>query len=496
MKQKTTYLFAVAVLVLFCKTSAWAANVSWTGTGNGTLWSDPNNWSGHVLPASGDDVTIGVVAGNPTIQITAAAGVVQINSLTSSEPINVSGGTLQIATTFQTSKSVTLSGGTLKGGNLPGMTVSGSLTLDGVTLNGDLTVSSNASLYVKNGLTLNNAKLILSSTGYYAYVYFQGTQTLGGTGEVVFAGTSYTGYFYAQGTDDTAAGGATLTIGANITIHGKNGYIGVSHAYDSIVNNGTINADDANGGIALYGGTHSTLTNQGAIGALNGASLFIAEPIATNGQGTINSSSSSKIQFGGNLVGNTTAIALSNVRGTTTLSGVGSVISPILIEAMSQDLGADVAGYNNNFAYGTIILPSNGHYKLTDASDNAPGTAAEALYTQALLVPSGCTLDLNGLHLYARVMQIAGTVLNGTIIQMPDSGELTLNMPTPGALNTQGQTNEWTLYERTGNVLSVSVNPGSTGSPTAISPQVQWVLVQLLDGNNIVIASASVVLLN
>ncbi len=41
--------------------------------------------------------------------------------------------------------------------------------------------------------------------------------------------------------------------------------------------------------------------------------------------------------------------------------------------------------------------------------------APEAVYAIAIMVPAGCTLDLNHLHLYARSVQVAGTVVNGTI---------------------------------------------------------------------------------
>jgi hypothetical protein len=34
------------------------AAVSWTGLGDGQLWSDPNNWSTETMPGPGDDVSI------------------------------------------------------------------------------------------------------------------------------------------------------------------------------------------------------------------------------------------------------------------------------------------------------------------------------------------------------------------------------------------------------------------------------------------------------
>jgi hypothetical protein len=52
-------------------------------------WSDPNNWGG-TLPGPADDAVIGAVAGNPTIQLSGTLSLIQVNSLTSSEPLNIS----------------------------------------------------------------------------------------------------------------------------------------------------------------------------------------------------------------------------------------------------------------------------------------------------------------------------------------------------------------------------------------------------------------------
>ena len=69
-----------------------------------------------------------------------------------------------------TTGSLNLAGGTITGGTISGntsqLTVS-SGTLNGVTLGANLTVPNGVSLYVKNGLTLNNANVTLNSTGSY-----------------------------------------------------------------------------------------------------------------------------------------------------------------------------------------------------------------------------------------------------------------------------------------------------------------------------------------
>src|SRR4051794_9405950 len=73
--------------------------VSWTGSGDGHNWDDPLNWSPAALPGSADDVTINIAAdvvhSNPVTD--------SINSLTSTQPLTLSGGTLSIAGVSTTS---------------------------------------------------------------------------------------------------------------------------------------------------------------------------------------------------------------------------------------------------------------------------------------------------------------------------------------------------------------------------------------------------------
>src|SRR5437667_9233254 len=64
---------------------------------------------------------------------------------------------------------------------------SSDLLLDGVNLGANFAVANNATLNVKNGLTLsNNARITLASDFNPTRLNFgSGTQTLGGTGEVL-----------------------------------------------------------------------------------------------------------------------------------------------------------------------------------------------------------------------------------------------------------------------------------------------------------------------
>ncbi|MDY7009875.1 MAG: PEP-CTERM sorting domain-containing protein, partial [Planctomycetota bacterium] len=87
------------------------------------------------------------------------------------------------------------------------------------------------------------------------------------------------------------------------------------------------------------------------------------------------------------------------------------------VEAAGADLGPDVVGWTNNFAFGTLTLGGTwpGRISLTDNADNqADGiTGNEAMYVKILTVNAGSILYLNGLNLYYYKGQINGTVLGG-----------------------------------------------------------------------------------
>ncbi len=96
--------------MLILGANAFASSKSWTGGGDGVSWSDKNNWSGGLVPDSSSDVTIGVIAGNPTISV---AVVAQAHSLSSSQPVSISSaGSLTLGATSSIS-ALTVNIGTL-----------------------------------------------------------------------------------------------------------------------------------------------------------------------------------------------------------------------------------------------------------------------------------------------------------------------------------------------------------------------------------------------
>src|SRR5262249_7678438 len=92
--------------------------------------------------------------------------------------------------------------------------------------------------FISNGLTLQQG-IVLISDG--AFLDFQGTQTLLGTGEVAFTMS------HDQSNDVNSVfvdDGSTLTIGPGITIHGIAGFIGgAGLGTGQILNQGTIRSD-------------------------------------------------------------------------------------------------------------------------------------------------------------------------------------------------------------------------------------------------------------
>ena len=138
------------------------SNVSWTGTTDGKSWAVAGNWSNNEVPTSGDDVTINI-AGNPTIQIT--TGSQSVHSLTASEPISISGGSLTVAAASTLSGGLTMTGGSLiANGSSFTATVTGTTTISG----GSLLAEGGATLSLSTLATFNgelNSTDTLEATG-------------------------------------------------------------------------------------------------------------------------------------------------------------------------------------------------------------------------------------------------------------------------------------------------------------------------------------------
>ena len=225
---------------------------------------------------------------NSTLELDGSFTTAGIGTITrTGGTVNVTGtltNTGDTLTLDATTGSWNLLGGTVVGGTIAFadgssfMTTTSGGTFNGVTLNNDMTISNSHLLALVNGLTLN-AVLTLASTGTSTTLRFNsGTQTLDGTGEIVMGGTSSNNQLQLG-----FGGATTLTIGADIEVHGR-GSISRSSA-STLINDGTLSAD-VSGQTLTIGTTSFTFTNNGTIEAVAGATMNINSSV-TNLGGTI-----------------------------------------------------------------------------------------------------------------------------------------------------------------------------------------------------------------
>ena len=318
------------------------SSISWINP-NGGDWDTASNWSSDTIPTASDAVTINIAVTNPITH--SASNSDFVNSLTSQDPITLSGGTLTIGTTASLSAPLTLAGGTIAGGTIDlsgGATIvatSSGGTLAGVTLDGTLDMTGYlATVTVTDGLTLDGT--IELGPASYTYDYlgilnFQGAQTLGGIGSIVFGDDTVNQINTASSGGDSG----TLTIGPGITIDGEYGTIGYDNGAETpLINQGTIAADVSGGTISVYGAGWS---NSGTLEA-NGGTLEVNGTWSSSGSveaigggsfsASIPSNLSSGVLSGGNwFVGANSSLNLdgviSDLAAAVTLQGSGSSFS-------------------------------------------------------------------------------------------------------------------------------------------------------------------------
>jgi hypothetical protein len=327
----------------------------------------------------------------------------------------------------------------------------GNLFLDAMTVRGTIDESQGGVINVKNGLAFFGTWLVGGA------VSFWGTQTLSGGGRVVLGTGS--GHFFG------ARNNETLTIAPGITVAGGDGTFGPSGtSVSTTVGQGTINTD---------------------VGTLR-----FPGSVSVNGMGGLGTGPAATIQVDRELLGDTRNADAWGLRGRLRFGGTGAVApsTPQRLEVMSSDVGAVASGFSHNFAYGKLELASRYSVKLVDLADNAAGAGPEALYVGSLVVPSTATLDLNGLRVYALATEISGAILNGSVTLLADSGPLTLGTANPGLIATSGEVDEWTFTGYAGRTMTLVVNPGTSGSPPALQPPLQYAQVRVLDAAGNVVA--------
>jgi len=224
------------------------------------------------------------------------------------------------------------------------------------------------------------------------------------------------------------------------------------------------------------------LSGSGSVQIKSGTLAIDSGTLAFDNSEYLSIAANASLTLGGSLAGNTMDISLFTPGGNVLLDGSGTQAAPQTVELMSQDLGNVAAGFENNFDFGTLTLGNGTYVKLVDDAQNIPGdTNPDAMYLNYLTVPAGCTLDLNGLHVYVRCMQGTGRIIGSPMV-LGAGGPLKLNTPASGMISQAGQVDNYTFTSaQIGQTVTVVVSTGGQSSLPPSAPTVNYVQVQLLD---------------
>lgn len=314
------------VLTFLAPGIANAATITWTGGGTDGNWSTTANWSGGVIPASGDTVVIDNAAtftngSDDDIANLNLAGLTFINdasggtlNVTMSQPLTISGPITQDSTVTTTTDSIGTSGG---GGTL--------------TLGSNVTVTSSG-----------------------------GGLTLGADGDTLDLGSNTLTF-----TDD-GTHGSIVAVDANITgsgsvvfngpvtdyqLWGTNTYSGTTHVIAT-----DLPVDNANNTNA-FGTSAITIENGGSVSFTYAADTTISNPITVTG--TASGSPVTSLNFGSTVAGVTLTVPNVTLNGSTRFANdnaAGTTLTVNLAGIQANGHCVEYLGYGNDATNG----PANG----------------------------------------------------------------------------------------------------------------------------------------
>jgi hypothetical protein len=254
---------------------------------NGGFWDDPTNWSTGVVPGPTDDVGITIPVTAPIIL---RQGTVAIHSLFSTDPFEITGGTLHVAQTIKvnnqflisspTAIPTVFSGTVLRGDGGQGITIEGYVRLVGASVQTDMTLDKQFTrLFLADDFTLLGTASVDNSL---VQIEFDTSDRPDGA-ETIFAGT-----FASQNNfplQMTVAGNAQkVTFDKDVTIQAQGGYIQDGSDTLDLVNHGTITSVNANAafGVDPFIIDTGSMENDGVLEATNGGGLVISPVNWTN----------------------------------------------------------------------------------------------------------------------------------------------------------------------------------------------------------------------
>jgi hypothetical protein len=412
-----------------CSLDVNPASETWTGNAS-TAWSNPANWSAHVVPGAGVNVTIPGSSTNGRLPVLDAAASVNNLTIKSGASLTLAGHNLTTAGTLTNQGTVVLQGNEaihLAGGNdttegtwkyvgdgsgatltLPRL--GGSLALPGAADYFNLTIADThahrdtfqtaASLAVNGNLSLTGGTLTASG----GPVTTAGL-ALSGTGVLNAPATlSDSGNWTVSGGTFNPTGGTVFFTGAGTQLLNSGG-----KAFSNLSHTGTGTLGLAGNALMVNG----AFTNAAGVFQGNGLGVTVAGPATLTG-GTYQAGSAAShfngglTLNGGNFVGSTGSVTAAGVTLT-----AGMLIAPT---TLSDSGDWNLSGGTFNANKGTVVLNgTNQHlsgsstfYNLTKVAGAADTLTFQAGSTQT--VTGNLTLRGNSGSLLALRSSVPGSV--------------------------------------------------------------------------------------
>ncbi len=379
-----------------------------TAGGGGTLtlsgvWGNSGtmvlNGSTLSIPGNASTAQFGTMAGTNCV-VSVSGSVNNSNSVWVIDPgweLELAGGSIFGGTVVVTNGARLVmqnSGSTLVGVTVDGsLEANGSGVLNGVTLSGIMDVGNNynGSVFtVTNGLVLNGMAWLGNPTNdWWGGMAFAGSQTLGGTGTIIFGNSGNNALV-------ESIAGSTLRIGPGITFQGQNGTIGFAGGpWPSVTNvtvlcQGNISANTPGGVIALRGNPFSI---KGSVSS-PGGTVDVGYIDNTGGSFVVNQASNPLTLSGGWIHGG--SLNMSN--------DVRLIVSSLTLDAVTVNGNLDV-GTSINGARLTVTngLTLNGTAYLGGSEISSPSYGIISFQGNQTLAGDGMVVfgssGYNGLQL-------------------------------------------------------------------------------------------------
>ncbi len=413
---------------------------------------------------------------------------------------------------------VTINGGTINtsSGGVFIAANNGNNFLNGATLNGtfDLATNTGEERVASGGLTLAAGSNINLNSN--SILSFEGTQTLSGNGTITLGST---GGSNRIGIDNNG----TLTVGANVLIHGQNGTIGQAiniGGASSLVNNGTISADVAGGTItiATTSGAANSVTNNGTLSALNGGTLVLSSNVTGSVGSSINVGAGSTVLQNGvtlssviNNTGGGTFAATNNgnnffngvtFTGTLDLSSATAeerVINGLTLNGAINVNNNSILSFEGNAALngtGTITLGDTGGSNRIGIDNNGVLTVGPNVLIHGKNGTIGQAINIGGAATLINNGTIAADVAGGTISLVPaagvsnngvlsaiNGGTLLLSSNVTGNVGSSINAGAGSTVTQNGVTISGVINTTGSGTFNAINSGSNFLNAVTLNGN-------------